>query len=354
MFHTANYPFIIAGPCSIENREQLRSVTETLSSDPRIAMIRCGVWKPRSRPGGFEGLGEVALQWIKELKEEYPQVRFCCEVAQPQHVEQCLRYGIDAVWIGARTSGDPFSMEELCQALQGTQLPVMVKNPTAPDIQLWIGAIERVLATGTSQVAAIHRGFFMRNNIGYRNNPLWEIPIELQRQMPQLHVFCDPSHIGGNRELIPQLMQTAMDLHFEGLMVEVHPQPAEALTDAAQQITPQHLITLLDSLIVRRSDEVADKDLTLLRQQIDQIDRQLIESLRTRMEVSRKIALVKQRNNMTVFQPKRWELVLEKDLALAQQMGLDNTFVKELFEKIHGESVRLQEEALTGNKKEIQ
>lgn len=350
IFKSSYKPFLVAGPCSIENQRQLQAIVDALLDDGRISMVRGGVWKPRTHPGGFEGLGETALQWMSELKQEHPQLRFCCEAAQPHHVELCLQYGIDAIWIGARTTGDPFSMGELCMALRGCQMPVMVKNPTTPDIQLWIGAIERVMATGNSDIAAIHRGFFTSNNLGYRNNPSWEIPMELKRIMPDLPLLCDPSHIGGHRELIPQLMQTAMDLHFDGLMVEVHTQPEAALTDARQQLSPSMFFAAVDHLILRSADDIQNTNLTLLRQQIDTIDRQILENLKARTDVSRRIAQIKQENNMTVFQPKRWETVLEKDLALARELGLDDRFVKELFEKIHAESVRVQEEALNGDK----
>lgn len=344
IFYTNGKPYIIAGPCSIENREQLHRTVVPLLDDERIPLIRGGVWKPRSRPGGFEGLGEPALQWVAELKAQHPHMRFCCEVAHPAHVELCMRYHVDALWIGARTSGDPFSMGELCAALRGTDTPVLVKNPTTPDIQLWIGAIERVMEAGIHHVAAVHRGFFTYNSIGYRNNPLWEVPIELKRRMPQLPLFCDPSHIAGQRDPLLQLMQTALDLHFDGLMVEVHHQPDAALTDQQQQIDPQLFLHMLDRLILRSQEELSSEELTLLRQQIDQIDQQILQCLHTRCELSRSIAQVKKRNNTTILQPKRWESVLENKIAVAQHLGLSTAFVKDLYEKIHAESVRIQEE----------
>lgn len=342
LFKTKDTPFVIAGPCSVESLDQLRSTTSALLASERVSLIRGGVWKPRSRPGGFEGLGEPALQWMAQLKSEMPSARFCCEVAQPEHVELCLQYGIDAVWIGARTTGNPFSVGELCSALKGSRLPVMIKNPLNPDVKLWIGAIERVLQAGTESVAAVHRGFYMYNNYGYRNNPLWEIPIELMRAMPDVPIFCDPSHIGGKRKLLSQLMQTALDLHFDGLMVEVHPSPSCALTDANQQITPNDFLSLLAGLSVHSNTPNAPEALQVLREQIDFIDSQLIHLIGDRLNVAKKIASVKAANDMAVFQPKRWEEVLEKKMQLALEQGIDPEFIKELYEKLHAESVKVQ------------
>ena len=219
---------VIAGPCSVESREQLRQVTAALAAMPQVKLIRAGVWKPRTRPGGFEGLGEPALQWMQELAQEFG-VQYCCEVAKPKHVELCIRYGIGTVWIGARTSGNPFMVEEICQALRGSDMQVMVKNPTSPDVRLWLGAIERLRQCGIADISAVHRGFDMYHNLGYRNAPLWEVPMTLRREMPEVPLLCDPSHIGGNRELVAPLVQTAAQFDFDGLMVEVHPDPDAAL-----------------------------------------------------------------------------------------------------------------------------
>lgn len=341
IFKTNTSPIIIAGPCSIESLSQLRQIAQDLQQNG-VMWIRGGVWKPRTRPGGFEGKGEEALQWISSLKKEFPSLRFCTEVAQPEHVEMCLKYGVDSVWIGSRTTGNPFSVGEICNALQNTQLPVLVKNPMTPDINLWIGAIERVLKAGIESVAAVHRGFSLYNNLGYRNNPLWEVPIELKRQLPELPLLCDPSHIGGKRELLPKLMQTAMDLHFDGLMIEVHPSPSSALTDAEQQLSPEEFLTILRKLSFPKESESTPSELHRLREQIDLIDSQLIQLLGERLETSKKIAEVKEQNKMAVYQPKRWEEVLERKLALAQEHGIDPSFVKELYEKIHAESVKVQ------------
>ena len=344
LFKTKDTPILIAGPCSVESREGLQKVTASLLALPeaqRPLLIRGGVWKPRTRPGGFEGLGEEALQWMADLRKEHPTARLCCEVARPSHVELCLRYGVDAVWIGSRTTGDPFSVGEICRALDSTTLAVMVKNPLTPDVNLWLGALERVQQAGITDIAAVHRGFFTYNNMGYRNNPLWEVPIELKRLLPDMPLLCDPSHIGGDRTLLPQLMQTALDLHFDGLMVEVHHDPSQALTDAAQQLTPDELHTILSTLHSHHEPEPPDT-LKLLRQQIDAIDAQLIRLLGERLDVARRIADVKAENNMPVFQPKRWEEVLQRKMQIAAEAGINPQFIKSIYEKIHSESIRVQ------------
>lgn len=343
-----SFPYIVAGPCSVESQEQLTSVVEALSATGRVAMIRCGVWKPRTRPGGFEGLGEQALRWMRQLKTQDPQLRFCCEVASPSHVELCLSYGIDAVWIGARTAANPFSVNELSEALRGTALPVMVKNPMMPDVNAWIGALERCIRVGSPMVVAVHRGFDVYNNLGYRNNPLWEIPMELRRRMPEMPIICDPSHICGNRDTVAAMSQTAIDFNFDGLMLEVHPHPDQALTDARQQLTPEAFVAMLDALELKHEHAGQESELALLRGQIDAVDKELLTLIGSRLEISRQIAQVKKANSLTIFQPKRWDDVLNQKLRMAEQMGLSATFVKELFEKIHAESVRVQEEATRG------
>ena len=252
---------VIAGPCSVESREQLRQITAALSAMPRVSLIRAGVWKPRTRPGGFEGLGEPALQWMQELAQEYG-VQYCCEVARPEHVELCQRYGVTTVWIGARTTGNPFMVEELCSALAGSGMTVL------------LGAIERVLQAGVDSVGAVHRGFSMYHNQGYRNAPLWEVPMTLRREMPQIPLLCDPSHIGGRSDLVAQLANTAAQFDYDGLMVEVHPDPESALTDVPQQLTPAAFADLLSSLpsVASHLSPVTSQQLLPLRRQIDEID----------------------------------------------------------------------------------
>lgn len=287
-------------------------------------------------------MGEPALRWISDLRKTYPTMRFCCEVARPEHIELCLQYSMDAVWIGARTSVNPFLMGELAEALRGTNLAVMVKNPITPDVDLWVGAVERLRAVGIEDLAAIHRGFATYNNLGYRNNPLWEIPIEMKRRMPKLPLLCDPSHIGGRSELVAQLSQMALDLHFDGLMIECHPSPDDALTDSLQQIRPSELTTLLDSLKIRQQGTTPG-EMRRLREELDMIDTQLLELLSRRMKISFAIGNIKRKHNMPIFQPERWQQVLDKQLEKGRSLGLDANFVKELSEKIHGESLRQQE-----------
>lgn len=334
---------VIAGPCSVESREQLREATEVLGQMPEVTMIRAGVWKPRTRPGGFEGLGEPALRWMQELSAEFG-VSYCCEVARPEHVALCQQYGISTVWLGARTTGNPFMVEEICLALRGSDMQVMVKNPTSPDVSLWLGAIERLQAAGIERISAVHRGFAMYNNRGYRNAPLWEVVLELRRKVPEVPVLCDPSHIGGHRELVAPLAMAARLLDYDGLMVEMHPHPEAALTDAAQQLSPADLRTLLDSYLAppATADAASDPRLTPLRQQIDDVDHEFLTLLSRRMELSRNIAAVKRDRGMTVYQSKRWNDVVADRLQLAQTLGLDAGFTRDLLEKIHAESVRVQ------------
>lgn len=334
---------IIAGPCSVESREQLRKVTEALKKMPQVTMIRAGVWKPRTRPGGFEGLGEPALRWMKELSDELG-VRYCCEVARPEHVALCQQYGIDTLWLGARTTTNPFMVEEICSALRGSGMHVLVKNPVCPDVSLWLGAIERLRQAGIADITAVHRGFAMYHSQGYRNAPLWEVALKLRREMPEVPILCDPSHMGGRGDMIAPLTQAAMQLDYDGVMVEVHPHPADAWSDASQQITPAELQQLVDSLMTVNTAPTAEADprLTPLRQQIDDLDHGLLSLLARRMNISRQIADIKHEQGMPIYQAKRWESVVANRLQLAAALGLDTTFTKELLEKIHAESVRVQ------------
>lgn len=336
---------IIAGPCSVESREQLQQIVEQLVGVPNIGMIRAGVWKPRTRPGGFEGLGEPALGWMQELQREHG-IPFCCEVARPEHVELCLRYDIGDVWVGARTTANPFMVEELSEAMRGSTLKVMVKNPMHPDVRLWLGAIERLQQCGITVSVAIHRGFSMYDNHGYRNDPLWEVPMELRRLHPDLPLLCDPSHIAGRADMVPDVARAAMQLGFDGLMVEVHPNPESALTDAQQQLTPDALNSLMAMLVESRPQQSLSgsgaAELAMLRGKIDELDRQMLQLLDCRMQCSRRIATLKHEAGMTVYQSDRWAEVVADRLKQAEALGLDTGFVKELMEKIHGESVRVQ------------
>ena len=335
-------PFIIAGPCSAESYDQMCEITEALSRLSPVRLIRAGVWKPRTRPGAFEGLGEPALRWMQELSKEYG-VRFCCEVARPEHVTLCQQYGVDTVWIGARTTANPFMVEEICSALQGSNMTVMVKNPVCPDARLWVGAFERLQHAGISQLMAIHRGFNMYHN-NYRNAPLWDIVLELRREMPNIPILCDPSHIGGRRNMVETISLEAMQLDYDGLMVEVHPHPDEAWSDAEQQLTPADFTTILEK-IKFYNQQTSDSDearLAPLRQQIDDIDHEMLRLLGQRMEVSQQIAEIKHANQLSVYQSKRWEAVVNDRLQMAETLGLRTEFTKELLEKIHAESVRVQ------------
>lgn len=332
---------VIAGPCSVESREQLREATAALARMPQVTMIRGGVWKPRTRPGAFEGLGEPALQWMQEFATEYG-VRYCCEVARPEHVALCIRYGIGTVWIGARTTGNPFMVEELCQALRGSGMAVLVKNPTSPDVRLWLGAIERLQAAGIDDITAVHRGFATYHNQGYRNVPLWEVPLELRRLLPAMPILCDPSHIGGRSDLVAPIALAARQLDYDGLMVEVHPNPAAALTDSAQQLAPDELAPLLESFLAPHPPTADDPRLAALRQQIDDIDRGMLALVARRMDLSRSIAAIKRETGLTVYQSKRWSSLVLDRLQQADTLGLDADFTKHLLEMIHAESVRVQ------------
>lgn len=336
-------PLIIAGPCSAESREQLREAAVALCKMPQVRMIRAGVWKPRSRPGGFEGMGEQALVWMEELAAAYG-VAFCCEVARPEHVECCLAHGIRTVWIGARTTGNPFMVEEIGEAMRGGGMQVLVKNPMSPDLKLWLGAIERMQRAGADHVMAVHRGFDVYNNEGLRNAPMWELPLQLRRELPEVPLLCDPSHLGGDRERVEALSLAAMQMAYDGLMIETHPHPAEALTDAAQQLSPKELETLLEQIsdLHLLSTDSETQRLAPLRRQMDDVDHELLRLLARRMELSQEIAGVKREAGMSVYQSKRWEEVLADRLRLAETLGLEPGFVHELLEKIHGESVRVQ------------
>lgn len=338
-----NKPFIIAGPCSVESYDQLREVTETLSRLSPVQLIRAGVWKPRTRPGAFEGLGEPALRWMQSLAKEY-KVRFCCEVARPEHVALCQQHDIDTVWLGARTTANPFMVEEICHALRGSDMTVLVKNPVCPDARLWTGALERLQQAGITRLMAIHRGFSMYHNNGYRNAPLWEVAMEFRREMPDIPILCDPSHISGRRDLIESLAMAAMQLDYDGLMVEVHPHPAEAWSDADQQLDPSAFIAMLEHL-TSFNRQLTDSDisyLTPLRQQIDDIDHEILRLMGQRMELSKQIAEVKHARQMSVYQSKRWEAVVADRLRQAEALGLRADFIKEMLEKIHAESIRVQ------------
>ena len=336
-------PIVIAGPCSAETEEQVINTARQLAKCG-CHMFRAGIWKPRTKPGGFEGNGEVALPWMKEVKEETGMLT-ATEVATPEHVELSLKYGIDILWVGARTTANPFAMQALADRLKGVDVPVFVKNPVNPDLELWIGAMERINQAGVKRMAAIHRGFSSYDKKIYRNLPMWQIPIELRRRIPDLPIICDPSHIGGRRELIAPLCQQAMDLGFDGLIVESHCSPDNAWSDAKQQGTPDVHDYILGLLEIR-DEKVTTEGIHELRNQIDDLDNQLMELLAKRMRVCREIGQYKKEHNMTVLQPSRYNEILDKRGAQGSLCGMDAEFIKNVFEEVHEESVRQQMEII--------
>jgi chorismate mutase len=332
-------PVVIAGPCSAESEEQVMTAARSIAGKD-IKIFRAGIWKPRTKPGGFEGVGVIGLKWLKRVKEE-TGMYVATEVATRDHVFEALKAGIDVLWIGARTTVNPFAVQEIADALRGVDVPVLIKNPVNPDLELWIGAIERIYGAGIQRIGVIHRGFSSYDKKIYRNLPLWHIPIELRRRLPCLPIFCDPSHIGGKRELIAPLSQQAMDLSFDGLMIESHDNPDAALSDSEQQITPEALDYVLNLLVIRDVTQTTE-NLSELRRQIDQIDEQLLELLAKRMRISREIGVYKKEHNMPVLQSPRYNEILENRTNMGESLDLSVEFVREILKEIHEESVRQQ------------
>lgn len=332
-------PMLIAGPCSAETEEQVMTTAKALAANG-VKIMRAGIWKPRTKPGGFEGIGTVGLSWLKQVKKE-TGMYIATEVATQKHVYEALKYGIDMLWIGARTTANPFAVQEIAEALQGVDIPVLVKNPVNPDLELWIGALERLSAVGLTKLGAIHRGFSSYDKSVYRNMPQWHIPIELKRRFPDLPIICDPSHIGGKRDLIQPLSQQAMDLGFEGLIIETHCDPEKAWSDAAQQVTPNVLKDIIDNLIIRET-VCTTEDLSQLRRQIDQLDQSLLELLSKRMRVSKEIGTFKKEHDMAIVQTDRYDDILRRRIAEATDMGMNPEFMRVILEAIHEESVRVQ------------
>ena len=338
-------PLVISGPCSAESQEQMLSTARQLKEIPEIKIFRAGIWKPRTRPGSFEGVGEKGLKWLQEVKEETGLLT-TVEVANPGHVELALKNNVDILWVGARTVVNPFSLQELASVLQGVNIPVMVKNPVNPDIELWAGAIERMALSGINKLLAIHRGFYFSNKTPFRNAPMWEIPIELKRRIPNLPIICDPSHICGKRSLLKDISQKALDLEMDGLMIESHINPDKALTDPQQQITPSNLKILLDSLVSRKPEGNVEFETKLekLRSEIDKIDAELIDILSRRMGIIDEIGTYKSQNNITILQLKRWRQIVEDRLGAGLESGLQEDFLQKLLEIVHVESIRRQTE----------
>lgn len=332
-------PLVISGPCSAESEEQVLATGRALAAHG-VKIFRAGIWKPRTKPGGFEGVGVIGLPWLQKLKQETGML-VGVEVATKAHVDAALAFGVDLLWIGARTTANPFAMQELADALQGKDVPVLIKNPVNPDVELWIGGIERIYRAGIHRIGVIHRGFSSADKTIYRNVPQWHIAIELRRRYPNLPIICDPSHIAGRRDLIKPLSQQAMDLGFDGMIIESHCNPDAAWSDAKQQITPDTLKEILDSLIIR-DETIHTESLSDLRQQIDEIDDKIIEILSKRMRISKEIAEYKKEHNMPVLQAGRYDEILTQRSQQGAQLGMSEEFMKEVFEAIHGESVRHQ------------
>ena len=346
-FFTLPRPMVIAGPCSAETRDQVLTTARGLRRFG-INVFRAGIWKPRTHPGSFEGVGTDGLKWLREVKEE-TGMKVCTEVASEKHVYECIKYGIDMVWLGARTTANPFLVQEIAEALKDTDIPVLVKNPVNPDLDLWIGALERLNRCGIRKLGVIHRGFSTTENILYRNAPGWQIAIELRTRYPQLPFFADPSHMGGDRKYLMEISQKAMDLGLEGLMVESHCDPSCALSDAKQQLVPEDLEQLLLDIQVRDADtddRVYKEGIDQLRAQIDIIDDNLLYTFGSRMNVSRKMGEYKRDHNIAILQTSRWDSIMAKMLSKGAGYGLSETFLTTVFNAIHEESVRIQNDII--------
>jgi len=337
-------PFIISGPCSAETEEQMVTTARQIAATGKAHALRAGIWKPRTRPGQYEGAGDIGLKWLMRAKEE-TGLPVTTEVANAAHVDACLKAGVDFLWVGARTTVNPFSVQEVADALQGVNIPVLVKNPVNPDLELWIGALERLNRAGITKLAAIHRGFSSFEKGPFRNAPMWDMAIELKTRVPELDILCDPSHISGNRELISLISQKALDLDMAGLMIESHLNPDAAWSDAKQQVTPANLAKIIDGLVVRTvsSENKTFKDtLSVLREQIDQLDDEIMTRMASRMKISEKIGQYKQENNVTILQVNRWEEIVQTRVAMAKAMGLDEGFMRDLLRLVHHESIQIQ------------
>ena len=335
---------LIAGPCSAESREQVleaASMVKKTGAD----MFRAGVWKPRTHPGCFEGVGERALEWLADVQRQFG-LEAVTEVANATHVQQCLKAGIRNMWLGARPTINPFLVQEIASALEGSGARVLLKNPVAPDTGLWIGAVERMRAVGIKDIILIHRGFVARDKGKYRNDPMWQVLLEIRHELPDVPIVCDPSHIAGDRALVPEIAQMAMDLGLDGLMIECHPNPEVALSDAAQQLSPSQLSDLLSSLVVRSADSADEKfrsAISALRTQIDAVDAEIIDALARRVGISRQMGQLKKENNISIVQAERWDVVLGDVLSRAAASGLDKKLVEDIFALIHADSVKQQQ-----------
>lgn len=345
---TGSEPLLIAGPCSAETEEQLVATAHLLAKTGRVSALRAGIWKPRTRPGEFEGIGSIGLQWLKRAKEE-TGLPTAVEVATAKHVEEALNAGVDILWVGARSTVNPFTVQEIADALKGVDVPVMVKNPVNPDLSLWIGALERINNAGITKLAAIHRGFSYHEKTAFRNEPMWDLAISLKTHAPNLPLINDPSHICGNRELLGYVAQKALDLDMQGLMIESHIDPSVAWTDAKQQVTPSALVEIIERLTLRKPEikgnDLKDK-LAELRNQIDKIDDIVFQKMGERMQIVEKIGNYKKENGITILQVNRWDEILNKRVAYAKALKLSPEFAEKLLELIHSESIRKQTEIM--------
>ncbi|MCK9164096.1 MAG: bifunctional 3-deoxy-7-phosphoheptulonate synthase/chorismate mutase type II [Bacteroidales bacterium] len=334
---------LIAGPCSAESRQQVLSIAKEIDSIKGVKWFRAGIWKPRTRPNQFEGVGEKGLPWLNDVKKT-TSLKTITEVAIPLHIEKCLENNIDGIWIGARTTTNPFYIQEISESLRGVDIPVFIKNPLNPDIKLWIGAIERIKASGIKNVYAVHRGFSFADNGVYRQTPYWKIPIELKRLMPDIPIICDPSHIGGKASLVKEISQSSINIGLNGLMIEVHNSPENALTDSSQQITPYALRRLLEELIIPQNSFEEINPIFTIREEIDSLDFELINIINQRMSLAIEIAKIKKEKNIPILQIKRLDEMIIKRLEKTHGTILDKGFIKDIFESIHQESIRIQNE----------
>lgn len=344
-------PLLISGSCSVESEEQYLQTALALAKTGRVHWLRGGIWKPRTRPDAFEGVGAIGLPWMIAAREA-SGLPVMTEVANAEHVEQCLKHGLDALWIGARTTVNPFTVQEIADALRGTDMPIFIKNPVNPDLSLWLGAIERLLRAGITQLAAVHRGFSHLGDSIYRNKPMWEIPIALRTTYPNVTLISDPSHICGRRDLLQRVAQKAMDLGFDGWMIESHPEPDKALSDAAQQITPHALEEMLNQIEIRQphSDDLTfTHRLQSIRSRIDKVDEEIIHLIGKRMRITEELGHFKRDESVTIFQIDRWKEILESRTMLGEQVGLSKEFITKYLEQLHKESIRTQTRVMNRN-----
>ena len=344
VFPDQKRPVIIAGPCSAETEEQTLDTAHQIAKLGNVSYYRAGIWKPRTKPGGFEGVGRVGLSWLRTVKEE-TGLKTATEVATAAHVYEALKHGIDLLWIGARSTVNPFTVQEIADALQGADVPVLIKNPINADLELWLGAIERIQKAGIERIGVIHRGFSHFGQTQYRNTPLWQLPIELMRRLPGITIIGDPSHICGNRHGLSDVAQQALDLNYTGLMIETHRDPTVAWSDAKQQVTPERLKEMLHNLVVRvpdNGDETYQQKLEQCRREINILDDQLLQLLGSRMNVCERIGQVKRDNQVSIFQPSRWNDILQKAITQGQNSGLSEDFVTAILRAIHQESINRQ------------